>query len=434
MIEELLRRFARENFGHANNVPVLHGHSETAKPLSLIIKRKRSIWKRPFAREEMIILGGLEKFVSSDCQEKYLDAVKLKVIEEQVMEKGKNDPVDRHKEFNFDIARVGKMKLSADDNLGDLLLGRVRQEYILDPDLREILSCAVLDADKMIAYQDHELLLMTSVVYSERFEVVDERKQKVEFECSVELPFELSEVLKSKLHGNYKQTLTPPGVAKRNVWGPILFKHCRVQYSQETRKLEIMKGEFVGTSRATRRISLDKDSKCKDDAFISDDDDDEGERNNFDDVDDEDGQVPSVVVADDIFLGMLSNASLMFTRFSLPVLDDFTDQDMRNIERIYKNVLMTTNSREQQKALVKKYLGWFENLLADDKIKILLNEPLTRNDCSFLRSLFVPALPGQDTLDFTKVKRAEIHGCGFILKLLDELSDEEWKELGISSN
>ena len=53
----------------------------------------------------------------------------------------------------------------------------------------------------------------------------------------------------------------------------------------------------------------------------------------------------------------------MFTRFSLPVLDDFTDQDMRNIERIYKNVLMTTNSREQQKALVKKYLGWVSGQL-----------------------------------------------------------------------
>ena len=81
--------------------------------------------------------------------------------------------------MTFDIACVGKLNLSADDKLGDLLLGRVRQEYILDPDLRGILSCAVLDADKMIAYQDHELLLMTSVVYSENFEVVDERKQKV---------------------------------------------------------------------------------------------------------------------------------------------------------------------------------------------------------------------------------------------------------------
>lgn len=60
----------------------------------------------------------------------------------------------------------------------------------------------------------------------------------------------------------------------------------------------------------------------------------------------------------------------------------------------------------------------FENLLADEKIKILLNEPLTRNDCLFLRSLFVPALPGQDTLDFTKVKK-EIHRCAFILNFLN---------------
>ena len=60
---------------------------------------------------------------------------------------------------------------------------------------------------------------------------------------------------------------------------------------------------------------------------------------------------------------MLSNASSMFTRFSFPVLDDFTDQDMKNIERIFKNVLMTAKSREQQKALVKKYLRWVSRQL-----------------------------------------------------------------------
>ena len=69
--------------------------------------------------------------------------------------------------------------MTADDNLGDLLLGRVGQKYILDPDLRGILSCAVLDADKMIPYQDQELFLITSVVYSEKYEVVGKRKQEV---------------------------------------------------------------------------------------------------------------------------------------------------------------------------------------------------------------------------------------------------------------
>ena len=61
----------------------------------------------------------------------------------------------------------------------------------------------------------------------------------------------------------------------------------------------------------------------------------------------------------------------------------------------------------------------FENLLADDKKKILLEEPLTRSDCAFLRSFYGAALPDQHSFDFTKVEKAEILGCGFILKLLD---------------
>ena len=100
MTEELLRRFALENFDDANYyVPLLHGHSGTAKPLSLIIKRKRSIWKRPFAKADIIFLAGLEKYVSSDSEEEYLEVVQL-FFPEQVMEKGKNDPVDRYKDFN----------------------------------------------------------------------------------------------------------------------------------------------------------------------------------------------------------------------------------------------------------------------------------------------------------------------------------------------
>ena len=92
---------------------------------------------------------------------------------------------NRKKKFGFDFRHFGGIKLIADDNLGDLLLGRIREEYILDPDLRGLLSIAVLDADKMIAYQDHELLLITSVVYSEKFEVVGERGRMV---CTVSPP------------------------------------------------------------------------------------------------------------------------------------------------------------------------------------------------------------------------------------------------------
>lgn len=76
------------------------------------------------------------------------------------------------------IADVGA-KLIIDENLGDLLLGKLRQEYILDVELREILRSAALDGEKMIPYKGQELFVITSIVCSEKFEVVGERKRQV---------------------------------------------------------------------------------------------------------------------------------------------------------------------------------------------------------------------------------------------------------------
>ena len=98
MIEELLRRFARENFS-GPYVPLLHGQLTIANPLSLMIKQKRPIWKIPFARDELTILAGLEKYVSSDSENWYREAVSSKIIKEQKMENGRDDPVNRYKDF-----------------------------------------------------------------------------------------------------------------------------------------------------------------------------------------------------------------------------------------------------------------------------------------------------------------------------------------------
>lgn len=65
-----------------------------------------------------------------------------------------------------------------DDNFGDLLPGKLRQEYILDVEL-EILRSAALDGKKMIPYKGQELCLITSVVCSEKFEVEGKRQQQV---------------------------------------------------------------------------------------------------------------------------------------------------------------------------------------------------------------------------------------------------------------
>ena len=91
-----------------------------------------------------------------------------------------------HKEVIVDVGKTGEITLTIDDNLGDLQLGKVSEEYILDPDLREILKSFELDTNKMSCLQDQELLLVTSVVYSERFEVQGNRKHEVvTFYCRI---------------------------------------------------------------------------------------------------------------------------------------------------------------------------------------------------------------------------------------------------------
>ena len=95
MIEELLYKFAKENFGDTNFLPLLHGHSKTAKPLALLVKRKRSIWKRPFGKKEIVFLDGLEKYVDSN-EEDFLKDVKSKITKEQLIEKGSDAPAARY--------------------------------------------------------------------------------------------------------------------------------------------------------------------------------------------------------------------------------------------------------------------------------------------------------------------------------------------------
>ena len=103
--------------------------------------------------------------------------------------------------------------------------------------------------------------------------------------------------LKSKLLGKYKKTSTPPEFAISDSWGPILFKHCRVQYNKETKKLEIIKAEFAGKYKITSAMSLVKEWKCE--VFNYDDDDDDDFKEN--DVDNDD---PVDMVTDNIFASL----------------------------------------------------------------------------------------------------------------------------------
>lgn len=71
----------------------------------------------------------------------------------------------------------GTIKLG--DGQGDLKLGKLRQHYIEDADLRKILAETILDPNKMKNFDRHALLLITSVIYSEKFELKGKRLVKV---------------------------------------------------------------------------------------------------------------------------------------------------------------------------------------------------------------------------------------------------------------
>ena len=72
----------------------------------------------------------------------------------------------------------GTIKLENDQ--GVLVLGKLSQKYIDDPDIRDILANAELDASQMDNFEEGDkLLLITSVIYSEKFELKGERMHQV---------------------------------------------------------------------------------------------------------------------------------------------------------------------------------------------------------------------------------------------------------------
>ena len=73
----------------------------------------------------------------------------------------------------------GELALKTSDTAGDLELGDLDFEYLKDPDLRQFLSAATLNPEKMKPLEDHHLLLVTSVIYSSKFVLSGPRKHQV---------------------------------------------------------------------------------------------------------------------------------------------------------------------------------------------------------------------------------------------------------------
>jgi len=381
-MESLLRNFAEENFG-SGYYPLTHSSTVAAKPFGLMVKKKRYILWWPFRKYEYKILEGLEKYIQSGKEKKFRDALNDHI---------KKDPIDLmlegHEaggegaasklEFGVKAAKCVGAKIKIDEELGDLELGKIDQEYITDPDLRGILADTELNINMMKHLEHCKLCLITEVIYSERFEVSGKRKRECEVDAGVTLPIQRFAEL--KLHG--KRKVIPSKIATRKTRGPFLLKCNRVVFDEETKQLKLAKGEIVGHA-----VQRDGDEEDK-----------------------EDEECENTVIGGEE--------------------SDLAEEESEKLERIItESVLIPTKNREERKARVKKYLQWFQEALSKDQKELILNGPLSDADREFLQSICVPALPDQTRVDLSDFQDEKIEGYAIVLKYIADMSDEEWDEV-----
>ena len=80
----------------------------------------------------------------------------------------------------MEAGKCVKVNVKVSDVLGELELGKLDQEYIKDPDLRELLADkAALDVKRMESLEDQKLRLIYSVIYSEKFVLKGKREHEV---------------------------------------------------------------------------------------------------------------------------------------------------------------------------------------------------------------------------------------------------------------
>lgn len=83
MLKKSLLKFAEEIFGEKYYAS-LHGETKKIAPMALIVKRHRSVFSGPFAKSELIILEGLEKYVESEGKEAFREELDAMITEEEL--------------------------------------------------------------------------------------------------------------------------------------------------------------------------------------------------------------------------------------------------------------------------------------------------------------------------------------------------------------
>ncbi|CAH3144401.1 unnamed protein product [Pocillopora meandrina] len=396
-MEESLRKFAEENFGK-RCFPALHGEIDKVQPLTMVVQKNRPLWKRPFVKLEVIVLAELAKYVKSEEDTKaFRDYAKCKIKEEMLI----SSPHEtiamgcREQSLGVGVGGIleGNIRLSNDQ--GVLKLGKLSQKYIDDPDLRSLLAKTAMDPTLMKSFAEGDkLLLITSVVYSEKFELTGQRKEEAEVNVDgvpVASPFfNYFKTTATKMHARNRRSTQHPKVASRPAHAPLLFKCCAVDYIKEENRLEIRKGEYVG----------------------------------------------KVVAKDTTAEGLVKRDDEDYDNTSVEIFSDETDgpapltpQDVKKLDSMLQNVLLPVKNIDKRKEQVRKYLRWFEAAMVSEQDEVLIKDSVAPDDCELLKLASLSASEGSTVLDMSSLTKPDIHGYVVVLKHLLELTDEKWRKL-----
>ena len=88
MIEEAIRKFAYDNFSH-RYFPVLHGETDKIQPSALVVKQHRPLWKRPFAKSELVVHDKFETYVKHGAQKTVCESIATSIKDEELCMKQK---------------------------------------------------------------------------------------------------------------------------------------------------------------------------------------------------------------------------------------------------------------------------------------------------------------------------------------------------------
>ncbi|XP_032219746.1 uncharacterized protein LOC116602986 [Nematostella vectensis] len=244
-LRKSIMHFARENFGE-DYYPVLHGRCTSLECLALLIQPKRGFI--PFSKQRMTVLSSVGRF--ADNPEDFIAMFKSRVRRsKRSLEKEEISSVFDSHDVGVEMLDSMGMDLKMTNVDGDLKLGQLDEEYFLDADIREILSCTTLKSSIMDAYAGHRLYIATGIVYSNKFKLVGARESQLQVgaQASISLPYNASMThAQASASAGYRHTQSYGCPLTRKSRAPLLFTLARVNYNKASRTLEIPKGKFIG--------------------------------------------------------------------------------------------------------------------------------------------------------------------------------------------